>query len=494
MIRLVIVDDMPDIRNYLAEELAAASEQFSVVGAAEDGTEAVKLVDSLLPDVVLMDIQMKTRTEGIYAIRIIHERHPDIKCIALTIHEDDELIFQAYLAGAADYIIKTRSIDTIKNSILAVVNNRLLLRPEVGQRLIQEYQRVQNQENRMKETMQVMLKINTTEYEILRMACAGMSYKQMARERYVEETTIRSQINHILKKFQKNRMKDVVTLLNELGKTGLHVSEIGFGAWAIGGQAWGNDITDKNAMAALQEAWQQGINLFDTADCYGDGHSEALIGAFLLGQREKAVIVTKGGTNYRVKERSKDFTRDYLIRSLDESLERLQTDYVDVYLLHVPNAQWQDEAHVLDTLREIKNSGKAHFVGLAMWGAADTLHALEKDTDAVLTSEPLASGVLTGKYHAQTDFADGDHRKGFWNDMRWETMESSLREIAACAKEAGMSMAELALAYNLSTPGVTCVIPGGKTPEQVRKNVQAAGLRIPEDMRQRLADVPGFVS
>ena len=160
MIRLVIVDDMPDIRNYLAEELAAASEQFSVVGAAEDGTEAVKLVDSLLPDVVLMDIQMKTRTEGIYAIRIIHERHPDIKCIALTIHEDDELIFQAYLAGAADYIIKTRSIDTIKNSILAVVNNRLLLRPEVGQRLIQEYQRVQNQENRMKETMQVMLKIN----------------------------------------------------------------------------------------------------------------------------------------------------------------------------------------------------------------------------------------------------------------------------------------------------------------------------------------------
>ena len=180
----------------------------------------------------------------------------------------------------------------------------------------------------------------------------------------------------------------------ELGKTGLHVSEIGFGAWAIGGQAWGNDITDKNAVAALQEAWQQGINLFDTADCYGDGHSEALIGAFLLGQREKAVIVTKGGTNYRVKERSKDFTRDYLIRSLDESLERLQTDYVDVYLLHVPNAQWQDEAHVLDTLREIKNSGKAHFVGLAMWGAADTLHALEKDTDGVIDVLEVPFNIL----------------------------------------------------------------------------------------------------
>ena len=82
MIRLVIVDDMPDIRNYLAEELAAASEQFSVVGAAEDGTEAVKLVDSLLPDVVLMDIQMKTRTEGIYAIRIIKAFYFYVICAA----------------------------------------------------------------------------------------------------------------------------------------------------------------------------------------------------------------------------------------------------------------------------------------------------------------------------------------------------------------------------------------------------------------------------
>lgn len=136
-------------------------------------------------------------------------------------------------------------------------------------------------------------------------------------------------------------------------------------------------------MAALQEAWQQGINLFDTADCYGDGHSEALIGAFLLGQREASAIVTKGGTNYRVKERSKDFTRDYLIRSLDESLERLQRT-MWTFICCMFNAQWQDEAHVLDTLREIKNSGKAHFVGFAMWGAADTLHALEKDTDGVI--------------------------------------------------------------------------------------------------------------
>ena len=306
------------------------------------------------------------------------------------------------------------------------------------------------------------------------------------------------------------------------GKTGLKVSEVGFGAWAIGGLAWGNDIVDDNSVAALQEAWDQGMNLFDTADCYGDGHSEKLIGEFLKDKRSEAVIVTKGGTNYRLPERSKNFTHDYLMQCLDESLERLQTSYVDVYLLHVPSAQWQDDEHVLDTLAEMKASGKARFVGLAMWGAADTLHALKNDVNnvidvlevpfnilnksnfevvkiakerniAVLTSQPLASGVLTGKYNAQQDFADGDHRKGFWSDARWESVAASLAEIEACAKEAGMTMAELALAYDLSWPGITCVIPGGKTPAQVAKNAAAAGLRISDEMRERLAAVPGFV-
>lgn len=215
MINVIVVDDMPDIRQYLTEELDR-EEHFHVMAEASNGADGVRLVDEHLPDVVLMDIQMETRTEGIWAIRQIHDKHPEIKCIALTIHEDDELIFQAYLAGAADYIIKTNNIENIKQSILAVVNNRLLLRPEVGQRLIEEYKKLQDHEARVRETMQVMLMINTTEYEILRMACTGMSYKQMARERFVEETTIRSQVNHILKKFQKRRMKDVVSLLNEL--------------------------------------------------------------------------------------------------------------------------------------------------------------------------------------------------------------------------------------------------------------------------------------
>lgn len=215
-IRILIVDDMKEIRMHLAEEIGEKAERIEVVGTASCGQEAVSLVPELLPDVVLMDIQMETRTAGISAIQKIHGDFPNIKCIALTIHEDEEFIFRAYLAGAVDYIIKTQPIEKIIQSIEAVVENRLLLRPEVGKKLIDVYQQIQEKQVRMKETMQVMLRINTTEYDILKLACQGMTYRQIAQQRFVEETTIRSQVNHILKKFNKKKMKDVIAQLREL--------------------------------------------------------------------------------------------------------------------------------------------------------------------------------------------------------------------------------------------------------------------------------------
>ncbi len=306
------------------------------------------------------------------------------------------------------------------------------------------------------------------------------------------------------------------------GNTGMKVSEIGFGAWAIGGKGWGEACDDAASKEALKEAWEGGVNLFDTCDAYGDGHSEELIGRFLKGRREQAVIVTKGGTDFRRPERSKNFTRPYLLQSLDESLTRMGTEYVDVYLLHVPDAGWQDRERVFDTLAEIKKSGKARYVGLAMWGSADTMHAFEADRDgvvevlqcpfnilnksnpevisiaekkkiAVMTSQPLASGILTGKYKAGTQFAPGDNRKGFWTEKRWESVQQDMRVIEACAEEMGMPMTELALAFNLSWPGISCVIPGGKNAVQVRGSLRAAGKRLPDDIVRRLADTKGFV-
>lgn len=306
------------------------------------------------------------------------------------------------------------------------------------------------------------------------------------------------------------------------GKTELMVSEIGFGAWAIGGSGWGEGCDDGQSMRALECAWEAGVNLYDTCDSYGNGHSEKLIGKFLKGKRDKAIVVTKGGTNYRVPERSKNFTRDYLKMCLDESLKRLQTDYVDVYLMHVPDAGWQDRENVLDTMAELKKSGKARFCGLAMWGAADTLHAFERDKkDAievlecpfnilnksnlqvvkiakerdipVLTSQPLASGILTGKYGIGTSFAEGDNRSGFWNAERFASVEGDMEIVRSCIKAPVETMAQLALAYNLSYPGISCVIPGAKNESQVRKNVSAAGLRLDGETMKKLEATKGFV-
>lgn len=306
-----------------------------------------------------------------------------------------------------------------------------------------------------------------------------------------------------------------------LGKTGLKVSEVGFGAWGIGGKGWGG-CEEADAKAALEKAWELGVNLFDTCDAYGDGLSEKLIGEFLQGKREEAIVVTKGGTNFRVPQRSKNFERDYLKMCLEESLERLKTDYVDIYLLHVPDADWQKKGKIFDTLKEIKDSGKAKHVGLAMWGAADIFHAFEQDKEGimevlecpfnilnksnlevvqmadkrkigVLTSQPLASGILTGKYVPGTGFPDGDNRQGFWTKERWEALEGDLQTIGECVLETGFTWGELALAYNLSYPGIQCVIPGAKNSLQAEMNVSAAGKRLEKTIMQKLMQTKGFV-
>jgi DNA-binding NarL/FixJ family response regulator len=215
-IRVIIADDMEEIRLNLCEQLSSEENQIEVVGQAQSGHEAVELTKMLLPDIVLMDIQMETRTSGINAIQKIHSMFPLVKCIALTIHENEEFIFRAYMAGAVDYIIKTNPTDKIVNSIHAVMENKLLLRPEVGKKLMDTYRQAEEHQVQLMQTLQIMLKINTTEYEILKMIYNGYTYSKIAELRYVQETTIRSQINHILKKFSKSKMKDVMRELRDL--------------------------------------------------------------------------------------------------------------------------------------------------------------------------------------------------------------------------------------------------------------------------------------
>jgi len=216
MIRVVLADDMQDIREYLCEILEDEKERIEVVGVASTGREVVELVRQTKPDVVLTDIQMEDRMAGITAIDQIHRDFPDVKCIVLTIHENDEYLFRAYMVGASDYIVKTLPPEKIVKAIYDVMDNELMLRPDAARKIVAEYQRLRGAQSRMRDALQVMMMISTTEYEVLKLVHQGYSYKAIAEMRFVQETTIRSQVNHILKKFDKKRMKDVIDELRQL--------------------------------------------------------------------------------------------------------------------------------------------------------------------------------------------------------------------------------------------------------------------------------------
>jgi DNA-binding NarL/FixJ family response regulator len=214
-ISVLIAEDSREIREYFKGILQSEND-IEVVGEAASGVEAVEQALRLMPDIVLMDIQMDTRTDGIEAIGQIKKRAPEIKALVLTIHKNDELLYRAYAAGAMDYIFKTNSADMVISSIRAASSNTLSLRPEIANKIMTEARRVAASQDKMKEVLKVMMKITNTEFEIIKLAYDGCKYREMAKLRYVEETTIRSEIYWILKKFNKKKMKDVISLLKEI--------------------------------------------------------------------------------------------------------------------------------------------------------------------------------------------------------------------------------------------------------------------------------------
>jgi DNA-binding NarL/FixJ family response regulator len=213
--RILIAEDSPEIQNYF-KNIIMKETDMQLVGVAGNGVEVVDMANRLNPDIILMDIQMETKTAGIDATEKIKKMNPEIKVIVLTIHSRDDYLYRAYAAGTMDYIIKTSSVEQILASIRSVAANRLMLRPEIANKIIAECKRVQEFKNKMQDVLKVMMKITNTEFEIIRLVYDGYTYKNIAEERYVEETTIRSEIYWILKKFNKKKMKEVIALLKEM--------------------------------------------------------------------------------------------------------------------------------------------------------------------------------------------------------------------------------------------------------------------------------------
>ena len=214
-IRIIMADDNPDICSYFSG-LLSAEEDMELAGTAASGAEAVQLARQTRPDIVLMDIQMETRTAGIAASRQILSELPETKVIILTILEDDDLLFQAYCAGVIDYIIKTDAAGQILTSIRNAYRNQLILRPQYAEKIIDELKRVREEQVSLLYSLNVLTRLSNSEFEVLRSLYQGMNARRISEERFVSLGTVKTQIHSILKKFGMKSVSEVVRQLHAI--------------------------------------------------------------------------------------------------------------------------------------------------------------------------------------------------------------------------------------------------------------------------------------
>lgn len=291
-----------------------------------------------------------------------------------------------------------------------------------------------------------------------------------------------------------------------LGSTDMNVSVVGVGVWQFGGE-WGREFTQDEANAILGRAGELGINLIDTAECYGDHLSERLVGGFLKTQkREDWIVATKFGHKFHAPfERTTHWTADEVQQQLEDSLQALGTDYVDLYQFHSGADEFFDNDALWTMLEKQVQAGKVRHLGISI-GSNDNLHqtahapdvgaaaiqvvynrldrtpetrvfpACQSNDLGVLARVPLASGYLSGKYKPGDTFtntSDVRHR----HDA--DEVQQKLEEVERIRAEEvpdGVNMATWALAWCLKHPAVTTVIPGCKSPAQVESNAAAADL------------------
>lgn len=312
-----------------------------------------------------------------------------------------------------------------------------------------------------------------------------------------------------------------------LGSTGIDVSEIGFGAWAIGGATsaggvpvgWGR-TQDDESMAAIRRAVELGITFFDTADIYGHGRSESLLGIVLSRRRKDVVIATKVGVSRSsAEDHIKDFSKKHIYLAVDASLRRLRTDYIDVYQLHNPTIADLEREEIQDAMATLQNLGKIRVWGVSVttpsegieiirrgWGYTlqvlynilnqsperELLPLAKERGYGIIARVPLASGLLTGKYRADSSFPSSDIRQNFLTPRRLVEAIARVDEARSIVSGTTRSLTEAAIRFPLAHAAVSTVIPGAKSAHQVELNAAAANAQLPDEvvakLRSRLGD------
>jgi aryl-alcohol dehydrogenase-like predicted oxidoreductase len=304
-----------------------------------------------------------------------------------------------------------------------------------------------------------------------------------------------------------------------LGKSGMEVTEIGMGLWAAGGDQWG-PTDDRTVLDAIDYALDAGVNFFDTADVYGSGHSEELLGQTMRGRRERFVVATKIGWRDFDGARGQTAydTVEKLIAGVEGNLRRLQTDYIDLIQSHINYREPTMEVF-LEGFQRLQEQGKIRAYGVSTSdfeylkqfnhdGRCATLQIdysllnrtpeqeifpyCQEQNIGVIVRGALAMGILTGKFTAETQFAASDFRQQWQDDPAQRAIflddldkVERLREAAG-----GRSLAQLAVQFVLSHPAVSTVIPGAKSAEQSRETAAAGQLPpLTEDELARLAEI-----
>jgi myo-inositol catabolism protein IolS len=318
----------------------------------------------------------------------------------------------------------------------------------------------------------------------------------------------------------------------EFGGTGLRVSEIGIGAYPISGlqtrpdgtQTGWTGIEDRESIALIHRAEALGVNVIDSAEGYGAGHSETILGQALKGRREKWVVATKVQPNQGLERDTPntDAARRRIMDACEQSLKRLQMDTIDLYQLHAIPHEWASET-VMSALAALKEQGKVRFYGISTnslpaierlrrFGPVDVLQVgynlLERSADELLTwahqerigtliRVPLAKGMLTGKYvgaNAAEQLPPEDLRYERFQRPESRDAFQKLPQLGFLADGTGRSITQAALRFVLQHPGVSSVIAGAKTQQQIEENAAAADVPpIEGDELKRALEIAGTI-
>ncbi|BAQ65963.1 aldo/keto reductase [Geminocystis sp. NIES-3709] len=298
----------------------------------------------------------------------------------------------------------------------------------------------------------------------------------------------------------------------QLGNSNLYITPIIMGTWQAGKRMWVG-IEDSDSIKAIREAFESGITTIDTAEVYGEGHSERIVGQALKDVRDQVIYATKVFANH--------LKYDQVLTACHHSLKNLQTDYIDLYQIHWPSGSWNSEIvpieETMKALNDLKQEGKIRAIGVSNFSREQLAEALQygniesiqppysllwrgvekeiqpycvKHNISIIAYSSLAQGILTGKFGTKPSFAEGDHRKDhrLFQSPHWERVQTALSQLEPIANKYNCTLGQLSIAWLIRQPKTNAII-GARNSQQVKQNSQAMEVNLTQEDVMKISDI-----